>query len=72
MSASVRDQIRNDLLDEVMLGHLEGCGSINWNSTVTWQCRPIERGVAEGGVAAGATENGDWVDANQLGPLLEV
>ena len=63
---SVRDQIRTDLLDQEMLSHLEGCGSINWNTTVTWQCRAITKeGVAIEG-------KDDWENANQLSELLEV
>ncbi len=61
---SVRDQIRTDLLDLEMLSHLEGCGSINWNNSVTWQCR----GEGTGGGAGSE----DWVDADHLSQYLEV
>lgn len=62
---SVRDQIRSDLLDMEMLAHLEGCGSINWNTTPTWQCQAVR-----GGVAVGAEE--EWVDASHISRYLEV
>ena len=39
LSVAVRDGIRAELLDSPSLQHLEACGSINWNSTVLWQCR---------------------------------
>ena len=68
LSVSVRNEIRADLMDHVLLHHLEGCGSINWDSTITWQCCPVVRGVAvktDGGGEA-------WVDAGSLADTLEV
>ena len=63
---AVRDRIRADLLDADMLTHLEGCGSINWIATTTWQCQA----VSAGGVAGGAES--EWVNADQLNQYLEV
>lgn len=65
LSVSVRDQIRVDLLDADMLVHLEGCGSINWNTTPTWQYK-----VA--GMAGGVEVEQEWVDAGHLSQYLEV
>ena len=39
LSVAVRDGIRAELLDSTSLQHLEASGSINWNSTVLWQCQ---------------------------------
>ncbi len=66
LSVSVRDHIRGDLLDMVMLSHLEGCGIINWITTSTWQCQAVN----PGGVAGGAESA--WVDASLLSQYLEV
>ena len=46
LSVGVRDGIRTELLDNTTLQHLESSASINWNSTVLWQCQS-EQGVWE-------------------------
>ena len=67
LSVPVRDKIRTELLDEVMLQHLEGCGSINWESSVVWQLCQLGKGVAS---STDGTEA--WVDAGILKDILEV
>ena len=52
-------------MDAEMLAHLEGCGSINWNTTPYWQCRRVD-----GGGVAG--EESKWMDAKALAHCLEV
>ena len=64
---SVRDEIRSDLLDAETLEHLKGCGSINWNTTPTWQCQAVE-----GGGDVGGGEGQEWVSAGPLTQYLEV
>lgn len=68
LSVPVRDEIRTDLMDQVMLQHLEGCGCINWDSSVVWQLCPLVGGVAS------TTSSGSeaWVDAGNFTPYLEV
>ncbi len=41
LGQTVRDGIRNQLLDSTTLQYLETCGAINWNPTVYWQCRRL-------------------------------
>jgi len=70
LSVKVRDEIRTDLMDTVMLGHLEGCGSINWYSTVLWQYCHLVGGVPVTSADAGGGEA--WTDAGNLSSTLEV
>lgn len=39
LSSAVCDTIRSQLMDNLMLEHLESCGSINGNPCVVWQYR---------------------------------
>jgi len=39
ISVTVRDGIRNELIDMDSLNHLEASGTINWSSLVIWQCK---------------------------------
>jgi hypothetical protein len=44
LSKDICDKIRIELIDLMCLDHLQSSGSINWNNTVIWQCRPIQGG----------------------------
>lgn len=55
-------------MDSEMLTHLEGCGSINWNSAPTWQYHPVKGG---GGAGRGAGQE-CWSSVGPLAQHLEV
>ena len=56
-------------MDELMLRHLEGCGSINWYNTIQWQYSPLVGDVA---VRPADGTGNDWSDAGNLSGTLEV
>ena len=72
LGVAVRDGIRTQLLDSVMLHHLEATALINWNSDVVWQARPVRTAPqAVGGVRLTRQQQEDWISVDHLAPQLE-
>ena len=73
LGEAVRDGIRSQLLDQVMLHHLEMSGVINWNTDVVWQARPVHA-RAPSSSAVGVVNQlpqEEWMNVEHLSLQLE-
>ena len=66
----VRDGIRSQLLDAVMLQHLELSAVINWNTDVVWQARPMQTS-SQLPVGPTSQQKEEWINVDHIGPQLE-
>ena len=67
----VRDGIRSQLLDAVMLEHLELSAVINWNTDVVWQARSVHTSPRIPPSSNSQQKEEDWINIDHLAPQLE-
>ena len=70
---TARDGIRSQLLDPVMLLHLESGSVINWNTDVVWQAKPVHTASHSSSAGAVAThpQQEAWMNIEHLSLQLE-